>query len=154
MRFRLLQRGGLALLTCIMGLTCLVAPALAQKPSGLPGNYPAKPIRVIVPVAAGGGSDFVARLISPKLGDALGQPVLIENSAGQFGTIAAARVARSTPDGHMLMFTTPSSQILAHFTIREVPYTMADHTPISATARTTSRSIERGGASPWVTDDT
>lgn len=101
-------------------------------------NYPTKPVRVMVTVPAGGAADVVARLVAPKMGDALGQPLLIENSAGQFGTIAAARVARSTPDGHTLMFTTPSSQILAHFTIKEVPYTLADHTPVSAAVETVS----------------
>ena len=107
----------------------------------LPGQtqtYPSKPVRIAVTVPPGGAADVVARLVSPKMGEALGQPVLIENSAGQFGTIAAARVARSAPDGHTLMFTTPSSQILAHFTIKEVPYTVADHTPISAAVETVS----------------
>lgn len=106
-------------------------PAFAQA-------WPSKPIRVMVTVPPGGAADVVARLAAPKMGDALGQPLLIENSAGQFGTIAAARVARSAADGHTLMFTTPSSQILAHFTIREVPYTIADHTPVTAAVETVS----------------
>jgi tripartite-type tricarboxylate transporter receptor subunit TctC len=101
-------------------------------------TYPAKPIRVMVTVPPGGAADVVARLMGPKMGDALGQPLLIENSAGQFGTIAAARVARSAPDGHTLMFTTPSAVILSHFTIKEVPYTIADHTPVSAAVETVS----------------
>jgi tripartite-type tricarboxylate transporter receptor subunit TctC len=110
-----------------------IAPSLASAQA-----YPSKPIRVMVTVPPGGAADVVARLVSPKMGDALGQPLLIENSAGQFGTIAAARVARSASDGHTLMFTTPSAVILSHFTIKEVPYTIADHTPVSAAVETVS----------------
>lgn len=101
-------------------------------------SYPSKPVRIMVTVPPGGAADVVARLFSPKMSEALGQPLLIENSAGQFGTIAAARVARSPSDGHTLMFTTPSAVILSHFTIKEVPYTIADHTPVSAAVETVS----------------
>jgi tripartite-type tricarboxylate transporter receptor subunit TctC len=112
-----------------LALLALSLPAWSQA-------WPVKPVRIIVTVPAGGAADFVARLFSHKLAEALGQPVVVENNAGQFGTIASSRVAKSAPDGYLLLFTTPSSQILAHFTIKNVPYTPSDHTPISAAVET------------------
>ena len=70
-------------------------PALAQ--------YPQKPIRLIVPSPPGGGPDLVARVIGPKLGEALGQPVVIENRVGGNGNLAAEGVVRSSPDGYTLL---------------------------------------------------
>ena len=66
-------------------------------------SYPVKAIRLIVTYPAGGGADAMARLISPKLSEALGQPVLVENRGGASGTIAADQVAKSPPDGYTLM---------------------------------------------------
>ena len=79
-------------------LTCLlcVAPALAQ-------SWPAKPIHLIVPFAAGGTVDIVARLLGQRLGVELGQPLVIENKAGAGGTIAANQVSKAPPDGYTLM---------------------------------------------------
>ncbi len=62
-----------------------------------------KPITLLVSYPAGGGADVMARLIAPRLADALGQPVVVENKAGASGTIAAAQVARATPDGSQLL---------------------------------------------------
>ncbi len=62
-----------------------------------------KPITLLVSYPAGGGADVMARLIAPRLSDALGQPVVVENKPGASGTIAAAQVARAAPDGTMLL---------------------------------------------------
>ena len=74
------------------------ASALAQP------AYPSKTITMVVPTAAGGGNDAMARTIAGKLGPLLGQTIIIDNRAGANGSIASEYVARATPDGHTLMF--------------------------------------------------
>ena len=69
-------------------------------------TYPTRPLRFIVPFPAGGVADVTARLISQKLGEALGQQIVIENRAGASGVIGADAAAKSTPDGYTLLMTT------------------------------------------------
>ena len=66
-------------------------------------GFPNKPVRIIVPVAAGGGADKVARMVTEKMGQSLGQQFVIENKAGGSGTIASMEVARAAPDGYTLL---------------------------------------------------
>ena len=75
-------------------------------------DYPAKqPIRLIVTFSAGGGSDAVARALNTKLGEVLGQTVLVENKPGAGGAIATDYVAKSAPDGYTVLFTVSSHSI-------------------------------------------
>ena len=78
--------------------------ALAVAASAQP--YPSKPVRLLVGIAPGGGLDGGVRLVSPKLSEVFGQPVVVENRPGAGGTIAAALVARAPPDGYTLLFAT------------------------------------------------
>jgi tripartite-type tricarboxylate transporter receptor subunit TctC len=85
----------------------LIAPALvAALAAGAPAAmaYPDKTITIVVPTAAGGGNDAMARTIAQKLGPLLGQTVIVDNRAGANGAIASEFVARAAPDGHTLMF--------------------------------------------------
>jgi tripartite-type tricarboxylate transporter receptor subunit TctC len=68
-------------------------------------SYPSRPIRMIVPYAAGGTSDILARQIGPKISEALGQPVVVENKTGANGNVGADFVAKSPPDGYTLLIT-------------------------------------------------
>src|SRR5579862_2816221 len=85
---------------CLIGLVIAhfsaIWPAAAQ-------NYPTRPVTVVVPFAAGGGNDVLARLIASHMGRALGQQFVIENRAGAGGTLGARAVAKAAPDGYTLM---------------------------------------------------
>ena len=73
-----------------------------------PAAYPIKPVRVIVASGAGGGLDFVARLVAVPMGEALGQSVVVDNRAGASGSIAAELTSVAPPDGYTLMFLSAS----------------------------------------------
>ena len=85
-----------ASIICGAALAAAIAPTTAQ-------NYPDKPIRIIVAAAAGGPSDFPARLAAQILSPKLGQPVVVENRAGAGGAIGAREVAKAKPDGYTLL---------------------------------------------------
>ena len=94
--------------------------------------FPTKPIRLIVGFAPGGGTDIVARAIAPKMGEILGQSVVIENKSGAAGTIGADLVAKANPDGYTLLMGHSNSNAISPFVLKNVPYNPAtDFTPIT-----------------------
>jgi tripartite-type tricarboxylate transporter receptor subunit TctC len=97
-------------------------------------DYPRKPIRLIVPYPAGGGSDVVGRLIGAKLSGSLGQPVIVENKPGASGTIGANFAAKAPPDGlTILLGATPLVQVQAFY--KDLPYdTFRDLLPVARVA--------------------
>ena len=94
-----------ALAACAV-LTCLLPMASSAQP-----HYPSKPVRLVVGQAPGGATDVIARLVSPKLGEQLGQQVIVENRTGAAGSIGAAFIAKSAPDGYNLLVASSSYAI-------------------------------------------
>ena len=94
-------------------------------------NYPAKPVRLIVPFTAGSATDQVGRLIGQQLQAALGQPFVVENRPGAQGSIAASEVARAAPDGYTLLVTTNTPQAANVSLFKKLPYDpVKDFTPV------------------------
>ncbi len=99
-------------------------------------GYPAKPIRLIVPYPAGGATDFFARLVFPKVGDALGQPVVVENRPGAGTAIGASEVARSAADGYTLLLGDAGTYAFNPTLYKKLSYDPAkDFAPVSLTGR-------------------
>lgn len=95
-------------------------------------SYPVKPIRVVVPTAAGGGSDAVIRSVAQVLGNQLGQNVVVENRPGGTGTIGMQIVAKARPDGYTLVFGTISNFVTNVTITPDIPYDpVKDFAPIS-----------------------
>ena len=94
----------LALQALALSALAALAPAMAQTPS--------KPITMLVPFAAGGNIDIVARIIAPALSKQLGQTIVVQNRPGGGGSVAAAEVARAQPDGSTLLITTPNPLVI------------------------------------------
>jgi tripartite-type tricarboxylate transporter receptor subunit TctC len=78
-------------------------PALAARPRAAFAAWPERPLRVVVPYAAGGNIDVVSRMLAPSLSERLGQPVVVDNRPGAGGSLGAEQVARATPDGYTLL---------------------------------------------------
>src|SRR5688572_9531236 len=94
-------------------------------------SYPSRPIRMVVPTSPGGVTDIAARVISPRLSEALGQQVVVDNRAGAGGIIGTDTVAKAVPDGHTLLAVFDSF-ISNPYVFKDVPYsTVGDFSPIS-----------------------
>ena len=117
-------------------LAALAAVVLSLGGNALAQGYPSKPIRLIVPYPAGGATDFFARLVFPKLGEALGQPVVVENRPGAGTAIGAAEVARSAPDGYTLLLGDAGTYAFNPTLYKKLAYDPAkDFAPVSLTGR-------------------
>jgi tripartite-type tricarboxylate transporter receptor subunit TctC len=122
MPMRQLRRLAICLLTALAA----AAPARAQ-------TWPSRPITVVVPFPPGPALDLVARLAGIKLGEALGQTIVIENRTGANGMIGSNLVARASPDGYMLLMATASTHVTAVHLMKNLSYDpIKDFTPIVA----------------------
>lgn len=104
--------------------------AVASSQDTAAANYPNRPVRWIVAIAPGGSNDLIARLIAPRLADALGQQFVVDNRPGGGGSIGAETVAKANPDGHTLLFANPGPNV-GNIVLKKNPtYTFADFTPV------------------------
>lgn len=109
----------------------LVAGLLAFASAAGAQTYPTKPIRIIVPYAAGGTSDILARQIGPELNKAWGQPVVVENRPGANGNVGADMVAKSAPDGYTLLLTDLGGLVISASVYPKLPFNPSkDFTPV------------------------
>lgn len=94
-------------------------------------SFPSKPVRVVVPFAPGGGADVVTRVLSPKMAEFLGQPVVVENRAGAGGNIGAEAVARAPADGYTVLVAT-AAQAINHTLTKNLSWDfLKDFTPVA-----------------------
>jgi tripartite-type tricarboxylate transporter receptor subunit TctC len=117
-------------------LTSSLAAAAAISPlTSFAQAYPAKPVRMIVPFPAGGATDVLARALSIKLGEKLGQSVVVENRPGAGGTIGSSAVAQSAADGYTILLATSSTHSIGPATNPKIPYdAVADFTALGQVA--------------------
>ncbi len=109
-------------------MLCLAGAAFANE-------YPAKSIRLIVPAAPGGGADFLARIVGVKLGELVGQSVVVDNRAGASGTIAADGTAKAAGDGYTVLMGQSTSIVIAPQLYPKLPYdTLKDLKPVTLVA--------------------
>jgi tripartite-type tricarboxylate transporter receptor subunit TctC len=116
--------------TLVLALLVVSGAAEAQ--------FPAKPIRVVVPFPAGSATDTITRVLAQSVSQSIGQTVVVENKAGADGAIAAAEVAKAAPDGHTLLMATNSPMSAVPAMKKNPPYDpVADFTPITDVGRYT-----------------
>ncbi len=119
----------------VTGFAAVVAVAASCCTGAWAQTYPAKPVRMVVPFPAGGGTDIFARLIGRKLGENLGQLFVIDNRAGASGIIGCELVARAAPDGYTLVMGTTGTHATIPAVISKMPYDpIKDFAPISLVA--------------------
>jgi len=105
--------------------TALATVAFAQ-------NWPARPVKIVVPSSPGGGTDTFTRLISPSLAGALKQPVIVDNRPGAGGNIGAEAVARAAPDGYTLLVSSTQSLVINPYLYKDLPYNAeTDFVPVA-----------------------
>ena len=126
----------MTVISCIvLRLTTAAAIACAISQSSFALDYPTKPVRLIVGVAAGGANDTVARLLAQTLSERLGQPVVVENRPGAGGNIGLEAVVNAPPDGHTLLFATSANALSVSFYDKSSISFARDITPVASLVR-------------------
>ena len=115
----------LATIAVLVGIVAITPPASAQ-------SYPTRPVRVVVPFAAGGITDILARALGQKLGESLGQPIVVDNRPGANSQVGAEIVARAAPDGYTLLVSADTTFVMNPHLYDKLSYDAArDFSPIS-----------------------
>jgi tripartite-type tricarboxylate transporter receptor subunit TctC len=119
----------MAALTAIVAISAIASAASAQ-------NYPTKPIHLIVPYPAGGGTDFFARLVGQKMSELVGQPIVVENKPGAATNLGADFVAKAPPDGYTMLLGDVATYAANPSLYKKLPFDPAkDFAPVTLTAR-------------------
>src|SRR5688572_204503 len=119
--------------TLVVASLCVAA--LLQAGAASAQAWPAKPIRLMVPFPPGGSTDIVARIVAQKLGERLGQSIVIENRGGAGGTIGTALIAKSAPDGYNLAIASTSTHVVAPGVYAKLEYDpIKDFAPVGLMA--------------------
>jgi tripartite-type tricarboxylate transporter receptor subunit TctC len=127
----------LARICVLIVLICAIAPARAQ--NGDDGNYPIRPIHIIVPFPPGGPTDILSRIVGEEMTASWGHPVVIENRPGADTTIGAEAVAKADPDGYTLLAAMDSTMVVNPLVKKDLPYDpFRDFEPISLGAKNIS----------------
>ena len=144
-----------------LALGTLALPAL-QRAAFAQAAYPVKPITIVVPYAAGGPTDTIARILAERLRVSLGQTVIIENTTGAGGTIGVGRVARSAPDGYTIGIGQNGSHVVTGATYQRLPYdlltdfqplTLLTDAPFFLAARKTFPADDLNGLIAWMKEN-
>ena len=111
---------------------CVCGWAVAGSSGAVGQTYPSKPIHLLVGFVAGGSSDALARGVAKQLSTQIGAPIIVENRPGAGGTVAAAGVAKASPDGYTLLFGTIGSNGISPALYKQLPYDpVNDFSPIT-----------------------
>ena len=120
----------------LLGAACLtVASALISLPAAAQGNWPTKPVRIVVPFAAGGTTDILARAVAPELSKAFGQQFVVDNRAGAGGNVGSDLVAKAPGDGYTLLMGTVGTHAINKSLYAKMPFDpQKDFAPITLVA--------------------
>jgi len=122
--------------TMAMLAAALLTACAATIANASPNNFPVKPIRLVVPYAAGGGTDILARQIAKQAGDYMGQPIIVDNKPGAGTVLGASEVAKATPDGYTLLWGDSATFALNPHVYKKLPYDpLKSFAPVTLTMR-------------------
>ena len=130
-----MKRISTACLPSVAAVFVLVAACLPMAAASADKTYPVRPVRMVVPNAPGGGTDIIARVLSARFTETLGQSVIVDNRGGGSAIIGSMIVAKATPDGYTLMMATNASHAINVGLFPDLPYDpLKDFTPVAAIA--------------------
>jgi tripartite-type tricarboxylate transporter receptor subunit TctC len=118
-----------------VGAALSAAVALAQPLASLAQPFPSRPVKIVVPAAAGGATDALSRSVASRLAEVWNQPVVVENRPGATQIIGGEYVAKSAPDGYTLLISDAATFVMNHILHRNLPYTRNSFTPITVLTR-------------------
>jgi tripartite-type tricarboxylate transporter receptor subunit TctC len=116
---------------CVAGACAAPVVARAAEPAA---NFPSKPIRWVIPFAAGGATDVIARMVAQKMTENWGQPVIIDNKPGGTGIVGSEAVKQAAPDGYTILMATASTHSVSPAVRPKLPFGLSDFAPVTLVA--------------------